>query len=275
MKTKNNYAIFIISHGRAENLLTMLALEKSNVKSNVYIIIDNLDAQKEKYFELYEDKVIVFDKEKMLKKTDTMDNFHNLSSAVYARNFCFELAKKLKVDYFICLDDDIKYFCNRYDNQGSLSRSEIKDIDDVFNIYIDYMQKANITCIGFGNEGGYIGGVFGKFAKGFGRTANQAMIIKTNSDIKYLGTQNEDFNICCRYFEKIFMEIYKISIFTPKRGTNEGGNDYGLSNEYCSNFYSVMLAPSCNKIKLGKNSAILKRKWNMLLPEIVSEVYKK
>lgn len=275
MMTKNKYSVFIISHGRANNQLTVNSLRKCGYNDKIYIIVDNLDKQVDEYIENANgNEIVIFDKEKIFETCDTMDNFHNLSSALYARNFCFELAKRLNIDYFVLLDDDIQHFGIRYDDNGSLKRKEIASINEVFDIYINYMQKANITCLGFGNEGGYIGGTGGKFSKGYGRTTNQAMIFKTNTEARFLGTQNEDFNICCKYFSEIFMEIYGVSIMTPVRGTNDGGNNYDLSGMYISNFYSLILAPSFNKIIIGKNIT-LKRKWDCFVPMILSEEVKK
>ena len=274
MKNKD-FVIFIITHERANEQKTLKALLERNYKGKIYLVVDNLDKQMMDYVEKYKGQVIVFDKEQMHKITNTMDNFHNLSSAVYARNFVQEYAKKYNIEYYAIFDDDIEYFCYRYNNFGFLSRKELTDINKIFDIYINFLKTTNIAGIGFGNEGGYFGGTEGKFSKQYGRTINQAMIINGNKNIKFLGTQNEDYNIILRYFYELFIEIYGVSILTPKRGTNKGGNDYNLSGMYVSNFYSVMLAPSYNKIRIKKGNIILIKKLGNGIPQIISEVYKK
>lgn len=273
MKNKD-FVVFIITHERVDEQKTLEALLERNYTGRYYLVIDSLDKQLDDYIRTYNDKVIVFDKEEIYKRTDTMDNFHNLSSAVYVRNFIQETANKTGIKYYAIFDDDIEYFCYRYNNYGFLSRKEITDIDNVFDLYIDFLKSTNITAIGFGNEGGYFGGVEGKFSKQYGRTINQAMIMKSDN-IKFLGTQNEDYNVILKYFYKIFIEVYGISILTPKRGTNKGGNNYDLSGMYASNFYSIMLAPSYNKIRIKKDNIILIKKLGSGLPKIISEVYKK
>jgi len=275
MTTNNNYAIFIISHNRASEQKTLKALEKANYKGKYFIVIDSLDNQKEEYLKKYKENIIIFEKSIIYDQCDTMDNFHNFSSALYSRNFVIDTAKKMKLDFFMLFDDDIEYFCVRYDDNGKLKRKEILDINKLFDEYINYMKSAKITCIGFGNEGGYFGGTKGKFAQRYGRSANQAMILNAKDNIKYIGTQNEDINICYKFFDKLFLEIYQTSIFTPKRGSNDGGNDYNTSNLYCSNFYSVMLAPAFNKIRIKGNNITLIKKWNKAVPKIINEVYKK
>ena len=274
----NNFAVFIISHQRANNIESLNALNEANYNGDYYIVIDDEDKQKDLYLKKFKDKVCIFSKNEMLKETDTMDNFRRKTSAVYARNYCFKLAKELNLDYFLELDDDIKDFCIRYNDKGSLKRKKIKDFNKVIKEYLKIFNHNKVKCVAFGNNGGYIGGVNGKFKKVFGRTCNQAMIFKT-SDIKFLGTQGEDFNICYEYGKRgdVFLEIYLVSNTTPKRGTNEGGNkeDYDSSSLYVSCFYSIILAPNCCKIVKTKDTFILKRNWNRFVPVILNERYKK
>ena len=273
---KNNFAIFIISHGRAETMTTYNELMKRKCSSPVYIIVDNQDKQVEAYQQKYEN-VVVFDKEAMYDKTDTLDNFHRLTSAVYARNFCFELARKLKLKYFAMLDDDIYRFCVKFAENQKMIYKDLKNIEKAFELYLDYMDQANIDCLGFGNEGGYIGGINGKFAKGYGRTTNQAMIMRSESDIQFLGTQNEDLNIVFKNFDKLFMELYLVSITTPVRASNSGGNstDYDTAGMYVSNFYSVIVNPSCCMLTINGSKVVLHKFENKFCPKIISGVYKK
>ena len=44
MKTKN-FAVFILSHGRANNIITLEALKAGNYTGKTYIIIDDEDNQ--------------------------------------------------------------------------------------------------------------------------------------------------------------------------------------------------------------------------------------
>jgi hypothetical protein len=279
MAKKNDFAVFIISHQRADQQLTLKSLEEANYNGRVYIIIDDQDKQMDLYKERFGEKVIVFDKEEMARATDTMDNFNNLASAVYARNFCFVLAKRLGVKYFLMVDDDIQHYQLRYDEQGSLKGKRVKDINKVLRCLVNFLKtNDNVVCVGFGNEGGFVGGVGGKFSQGVGRTCNQSMIVRADAPINYLGTQNEDFNICVEYGKigKIFFEIYKTSIMSPKRNSNGGGIDYSKANNmYCSNFYSVVVAPNCCKIIQKGNDFVLRRKNDLFVPKIISGRWKK
>ena len=94
---RNDFAVFILSHGRANNLITLKTLDKIGYTGKTYIIIDNEDEQEEEYKKLNVEDVIIFDKNEMIEKTDTADNFKDHRLVVYARNKCHEIAKKLGI----------------------------------------------------------------------------------------------------------------------------------------------------------------------------------
>lgn len=52
----------------------------------------------------------MFDKPKIAKTFDEADNFDDRRAIVYARNACFQIARKLGYKYFIELDDDYDVF---------------------------------------------------------------------------------------------------------------------------------------------------------------------
>src|SRR5574344_1754447 len=101
MKMRSDFAIFILSHGRADKVLTISTLrEKCGYVGKIYIIIDNEDEQADRYRELYGDMVIQFDKSRAAEITDTADLVQDHLSVVYARNMCFSIAKDLGLTYF-------------------------------------------------------------------------------------------------------------------------------------------------------------------------------
>ena len=61
MKNKN-FAVFILSHGRPDNVITYKTLKKLRYKGKIYIIIDNEDKTQKKYYKNFGNKVIIFDK---------------------------------------------------------------------------------------------------------------------------------------------------------------------------------------------------------------------
>ena len=138
MKNKD-FAVFILSHGRANNIKTIQALEKGNYTGDYYIIIDNEDKSSEEYYKLYGNKVIMFDKLEISKKFDTADTFTDRRTIVYARNACFEIAEKLGIKYFLELDDDYSTFEYRKIKNNTLAHINCKQLDKLFDLMIDFL----------------------------------------------------------------------------------------------------------------------------------------
>ena len=275
----NNFAIIIKSHKRANTQLTLEELKKMNYKGNLFIIVDDEDPQLNEYKENYGNIIKVFNKDEMLKYADTLDNFNNKNNALLPAIYAKKLAENLKLDYYFLMDDDIFSIRERYEENNQLKGRNINNINAIIEVFINYMKKTNISCLSFGNEGGYIGGINGKFKNGIGRNNNQNFLIKTKDNINFLGTRNEDFNMIANYSKigKIIFEIYRIGIRSPERGTNSGGlkDDYETSGFYVANFYSIIIAPYCCKLGYRNDKIILKRDWKNFGPMIISEVYKK
>lgn len=275
----NNFAIIIKSHQRANTQLTYETLKRTGYTGRIYIVIDDEDEQLELYKQKYGDIIKVFNKDEMLKITDTVDNFKNKNNALLPAAYCKILADELKLDYYIIIDDDIEDIRERFEENRQLKGRDIKNLDKIIELFIEYMENANISCLSFGNQGGYIGGLNGKFKNGMGRNNNQNFLLKTKDNIKFLGTRNEDFNMVATYSKigKLIFEIYKIGISSPERGSNEGGlqQDYEQAGFYTANFYSIIVAPYCCKIGMRNNKITLKRNWERFAPKVLSEVYKK
>ena len=68
----NNFCVFILSHGRANNVKTLETLKKANYTGDWYIVIDNEDSTANEYYKKFgKDKVIMFDKLEISKTFDT------------------------------------------------------------------------------------------------------------------------------------------------------------------------------------------------------------
>lgn len=89
----NNLVVFILTHNRPDNVITYKSLKKCGYSGEIILIIDDEDPQKEKYFENYQD-IEIFSKSKIAETFDEADNFQDRRAIVYARNACFEIAKK-------------------------------------------------------------------------------------------------------------------------------------------------------------------------------------
>ena len=90
---RNDFAVFILTHGRPDNVITYDTLKRMNYKGKTYIVIDNEDKTAEEYFKKFgKENVVVFDKVKISKEFDTIDNCEERRTVVYARNACFNIA---------------------------------------------------------------------------------------------------------------------------------------------------------------------------------------
>ena len=73
---RDNFAIFILSNGRPDNIYTLNTLKKVGYTGKYYFILDNEDKTIDGYKKNFgEDHVVVFDKEEAAKKFDIYDNF--------------------------------------------------------------------------------------------------------------------------------------------------------------------------------------------------------
>ena len=281
MKTKD-FAVFILSHGRANNVKTLKALKDSNYTGKTYIICDNEDEQIEDYKKLGKE-VIVFDKCEEMKHTDTEDNFHDHRLVVYARNKCHDIAKQLNLKYFLVLDDDYSEICFRYKDGNHLKAKKIYNADKLFDAMCKFLDISNALTVAMSQAGDFIGGAEnGKIDKGIDRKAMNSFFCKTNRPFKYYGSTNEDVNsyIFNGMQGKLMCTIYKPSIIQTQTQANAGGlTDIYLDNgTYVKSFYSVIIEPSCAKVAImnTKHPRIHhKILWNNCCPKIISDKYKK
>ena len=93
MALPDNFAVFILSHGRADRVDTYKTLQRAGYTGRLYIVIDNEDKQAARYYENFGDKVIMFDKAAEAEKTDCGDNFPERNTVLFARNAVFDIAE--------------------------------------------------------------------------------------------------------------------------------------------------------------------------------------
>ena len=82
---RDNFAVFILSHGRADNVKTIdPLLNKGHYSGDWFVLIDNEDDQEDKYVKNFGEHVIVFDKEKEAETTDTGECGNERRACVFA-----------------------------------------------------------------------------------------------------------------------------------------------------------------------------------------------
>jgi hypothetical protein len=106
----DNFAVFILTNGRANNVVTYNVLKKHGYTGKIYLLVDDEDKQQNEYIKKYGEEVIIFNKQKAIEMTDSGDCLKKRNSVVYARNYSFKVAENLGIQYFLQLDDDYTMF---------------------------------------------------------------------------------------------------------------------------------------------------------------------
>jgi hypothetical protein len=280
-----SFCAFILSNGRPDKVYTYKTIRNCGYTGKIYIIIDNEDKTANEYYKKYEN-VIMFDKNKISKTFDQFDNFNNKKSIVYARNFCFEIAKKLGYEYFVQLDDDYLKFEYRTTKSGRLMVDYVKNLDSIFDSLVEFLKTTPSLTIALAQGGDFIGGAnsssFLRFEKdGLIRKAMNSFVCKTKRPFKFIGRINEDVNsyVSLGSCGKLFFTTHFASLVQNQTQKNKGGmtDIYLEGGTYVKSFYSVICSPSCVKVR-GLNTSNKRLhhniKWKNAVPVIIDEKYK-
>lgn len=269
--------ILILSHKRP-NCQTVKALENSGYNGEWFIVADDLDSTD--YEAIYPNHVIRFCKLEYANNTDTIDNFVKLTSCVYARNACIDIAKQKRFDCIGIFDDDITDFYYRYISNNKLLSKKVKNLSEVFDAYCNYILQAKIACGAFVSSGRIIGGRQNPIVSkngGFYHIPTNVYIINTNIEqLRFIGTIWDDCIYCYQNnmtgrIVRAFMPI--VFSMVPPGSLNEGGNKelYISGSSYISESYANIAIPSFfSWIDGGK-----KHKLSSDLPKILPEKWRK
>lgn len=280
---RDDFAVFILSHGRPNKVITTKTLEKCGYSGKWYIVVDNEDSTISEYQSLYgTDKIIIFDKLKSSKTFDTFDLSDNRKTIVYARNECFNIAKSLGLKYFLELDDDYCRFEYRYEENEKLMTQLITNLDEVVDAMIDFLCDTNACSVAFAQGGDLIGGKDGpRFKKKLIRKAMNSFFCCTDKPFKFVGRINEDVNTYTTLGSRgdLFFTLTILDLVQLPTQSNSGGmSDVYLDlGTYTKSFYSVMTAPSCVKIDMmGTSHKRIHHKieWDNCCPKIISDRFK-
>jgi len=280
---RNDFAAFILTHGRPDNVITYNTLIKQGYTGKIYIIVDDTDKTITEYKKRYGDKVIVFNKKEIAKTFDTGDNFNDMRTIVYARNACFGIAKRLNIKYFIQLDDDYTGFFWQFDGNKNFDFKPIKkSMDEVFQCLLDFYINTSCDSIAMAQGGDFIGGEEGHGEIEIKRKCMNSFTLSTERPFKFIGRINEDVNTYTRKASTglLLFTTKQISLRQKQTQSNKGGmtDVYLSSGTYLKSFYSVMYSPSSVKITLlnSRHKRLHHQvAWNNAVPLVVNEQYKK
>ena len=284
MEMNYNFAVFILTYGRAEKVITYQTLKRGGYTGKIYLICSTDDKQLESYKAKYQDDVIVFDKKDYKGTFDIGDNFEKDNVVVFARNAAFDIAKKLGLDYFLELDDDYEIIEYKIRKPDKLWGRRVKNLNWLFTLFCEFLENTKTTSIAFAQGGDFIGG---KENPIFDSITNKRKLMncffnKVDRPYNFFGRINEDVNCYIQNGKTgtLFLTHPNISITQNITQTNSGGltEFYLDGGTYVKSFYSVMYNPSAVKVKMmGDTHQRLHHKinWINAVPVIIKEKYKK
>lgn len=243
----------------------------------------------DKCIKQYQDKfgaehILLYNKDEQEAKTDMMDAGGKRGITVFVRNACFDLAKKIGVQYFMELDEDYNPFVYRIAENGACRTFPNYDLKGVLEAMLKfYIDNKNIVSLCMGQSGDMIGGLSNaRFKQRLIRKAMNSFICDVNRPFKFFGRMNDDVNVYCKLGNegKLFLSIMDCLVDAdPTQKHNSGMTEiYKDNGTYRKSFYSVMCCPSFVKINMmGETHLRIHHmvKWNNAVPKILSERFKK
>ena len=284
IKMRDDFAVFILTHGRPDNVITYNTLQKFGYNGRCYLVIDNEDKKADEYYKTFgEENVKMFDKLAISKEFDTVDNSDERRTVVYARNACFKIAKELGIKYFLELDDDYNEFRIRWQDNDVLKSAHITDINKLFELMIEFLDKSGAITVAFAQGGDYIGGVGSRvWNERLSRKAMNTFFCTTERPFDFIGRINEDVNTYTSRGIKgdLMFTVANVMINQMTTQANSGGmtDVYLDSGTYVKSFFTIITSPSCTRIStMGNKFRRIHHKilWDKCTPKILNEKYKK
>ena len=282
---RDNFAVFILSHGRADRLITLDTLNKTGYTGKWYVVVDNEDTTIDEYIKRCgEEHIIVFDKAESAKDTDSFDLSDNRQVILYARNECFKIAENLGLKYFLELDDDYTNFEFRYPEGTKLKTKTVPNIDEVFECFLTFLDETPTTTIALAQGGDLLGGLKkgSYFEAGLLRKAMNSFFCRVDRPFKFIGRINEDVNTYTTLGMrgKLFFTFTKVDLtqVTTQKGKGGMSDVYNNLGTYVKSFYTVMSCPSSVTItEMGAGHARIHHRidWEHTVPKIISSDFKK
>lgn len=285
----DDFVAFILTHGRPKNVYTYFTLRKQGYTGRIVFVIDDEDKCADEYISTYgAENVVMFSKAEVAATFDEVIP-GDRRTIVYARNACFDIAKKLGYRYFIELDDDYTAFRWRFDSEFNYltATPRINNLDAVFKALLVFYKSIPAKSIAMAQGGDFIGGRHSQGGKEISakRKAMNSFICDTQRRFSFIGRINEDVNtyVWRGSLGEIFMQTSQVDLQQKQTQSNAGGmtDVYLDSGTYLKSFFTVIVAPSCVKVGLmGNKKAEQKRlhhvvAWNNAVPKIVREIHKK
>ena len=279
------FAVFILSHGRANDIKTVDMLKRGNYTGDWYVVIDNEDDQEPIYRQKFGSHILQFDKKAEAEKTDTGDLDDDRRVGVFARNAIQDMAERLGYKYHLQLDDDFTGITFRFPkgDKNKLTNIRCKDLDRLFKAMTDYMDTAPVAWLSFALNSDYLGGTDNKrYQSGLFPKTMGSFLMRADQKVYFRMRMNDDITTCISSWHIGIpnYSVMQLMVETPATQKMKGGmtDIYQDNGTYRKSFYSVMCCPSF--VKVGKQGITHFRihhqiAWNNCAPKVLSPKWRK
>lgn len=280
---RSDFGAFILSHGRPHQVSTYKSLLDHGYSGKIYVVIDDEDEYAAEYHDQFGDAVLVFSKDEIAQITDSYDNTSERRGVLWARNACWELARRVGCRYFIQLDDDYLQWSFRRVGKGhrlSTSGGEeyhewrLENLDTIFTALVRLIETTPVKTVALAQGGDYIGGVPRHIR--FKRKAMNTFVCDTTKPFLFSGRLNEDVNtyVSLGHRGDLFFTDMMLQMHQSQTQSQSGGMSevYKREGTYVKSFYTIMAAPSCVTIRsMGNADLRLHHRidWNKAVPKIL------
>jgi hypothetical protein len=284
MAMRDDFAVMLLTHGRADNVKTMRALQEGGYTGKIFIVIDDEDRQADLYKNNFGSKVRIFCKSEWASKIDDGDNSGDTRAVVYARAACVDIAKQEGLRWIVQLDDDYTAFHYKNDNQNRYCSKKIGRLDEVWSAMLQFAERANVACLAMSQEGDHIGGPNSSYNKSIRtkRKAMNSMFMRVDQPVSYVGKVNEDATMATleSLRGRLILTLMGLSLAQGVTQQNKGGltDIYRDQGTYIKSMYSVLYAPACVKVKnmvVGEKRLHHIVDYDRCCPKIIREEHRK
>lgn len=281
---RDDFAVFILTHGRPKDIPTVSVLKNGGYTGKLFFLLDNEDETADEYrLEYGAENVLIFDKQAVYDVTDTMDTTGEHKAIIFARKAVFDVARDMGFKYFLMLEDDFTSIMYRFPEGNKLGYTNCKQLDTLFDCMIDFLNESGALTVCFAQGGDFIGGIKSdNFYKGLLRKAMNSFFCRTDRPIDYRGTMNEDVTTYTTLGSRgeLLFTVTDANITQKPTQSLAGGMSevYQQTGTYMKSFYSVMSMPSCVKIAtMGDKHQRIRHaiRWENCVPKIINERWKK
>lgn len=286
MSTRDDFAVLILTYGRADRVHTYQTLRRQGYTGRILLVCSTDDPTLSEYYNRYPGEVVVFNKDQYAMTFDIGDNFDGQNVVVFARNAAFDIARQYGLKYFLELDDDYNDFRIRYPFGEKLKTVNPPALDRTFDWFIGFLERTPVTSIAMAQSGDYIGGVDNAFFDsgyvGKKRKIMNTFFNRVDRPYQFFGRINEDVNCYIENGKRgvVFMTHPLISVTQLLTQSNAGGltDIYLTVGTYVKSFYTVLYNPSAVTVQMMicKQPRIHHRiKWRHAVPYIIEEKHRK